>query len=201
MYTDILEYYKQRLITQYRNKSKARDTIGVFTDCSVCEGLPLQLRDTFILDSAYGKQLDIIGRIVGVERNVIGFSPLYDFFSFTTYASVDSIGFGRYAWPYDPGTNYIFMRYRNQISYTMTDFDIRAAIKLAIIYNNNYETYYKIKQALYYFFGDDIDVGPGASNMTIAYTVANLYKNSFLVMEYFKLLPVPMGCSMSAVYV
>jgi hypothetical protein len=93
---DIIEQYKDLLITQYRNKDKARGMVGTLTNCSVCEGLPLQLRDAFILDSAAGDQLDILGKIVGVPRNIIGLDLSHSFFSLTRYSGTPaSIGFNR----------------------------------------------------------------------------------------------------------
>lgn len=70
---ELKEYYKDLLIIQYRNKSKARDHIGLLVDVFSHDLLPLQVRNAFDLDSSTGSQLDTIGSIVGAERNGRGF--------------------------------------------------------------------------------------------------------------------------------
>ncbi len=153
---DILEQYKKLLITQYRIKPKARATIGVLTDCSVCEGIPLQLKTAFILDTVYGNQLTVLGKIVGIPRNIIGLDLEHSFFSFTRYfGSPASVGFGRYSFQPDAD---IFLRYNEEASYTMTDFELKAVIKLRILYNTRFATFKAIKEGLWNYFQGDIDI-------------------------------------------
>jgi hypothetical protein len=153
---DILEYYKSKLVVQYKNLPKAKVTIGALTNCSVCDGLPLQFPNAFQLENAAGAQLDILGRIVGVPRNIIGLDLTHSFFSFTRYdGSPTSVGFGVYTSQPDES---LFLRYNEYASYTMSDFELRTVIKMRILYNTRAMTYKAIKDGLYNYFHGDIDI-------------------------------------------
>jgi hypothetical protein len=200
MWLDVIEYYKDELITQYRNRTKMRGTVGALADCSVCEGLPLELQTAFDIRTAYGHQLDVIGRIVGVPRNVLGLDLAHTFFSFTRYAgSPASVGFSRYSDSFTPSTP-LFLRYRSNASYTMTDYEFRAAIWLKIIVNTRPENYYMINGALKIYFMGDIYVSPGVSVMSVVYYVKAKYQNMFTSMAFLGLIPVPMGVSYTVSY-
>jgi hypothetical protein len=156
MWKDVIEQYKNLLITEYRNKTKARSTIGVFTDCSVCDGLPLMLRDTYVLDHASGAQLTVLGKIVGVPRDIIGLDLVHNFFSFTRYyLSPASVGFGSYG--SQPDAN-LFLRYNENAVYTLSDFELKTIIKLRIILNTRFATHKSIKDGLWNYFHGDIDI-------------------------------------------
>ena len=197
---DVVEEYKGSLILQYRNKTKAKATIGTFVNCSICDGLPLSLQYVFDLETASGDQLEILGRIVGVNRDVKGLDLTHTFFNFTRYSGTPtSIGFQRYTTtqPDSP----LFLRYRTDAIYTLTEFELKTLIKLKIVYNNSHETYYTIKTNLYKYFQGGIDVGPGSSVMTVEYTVNSIYRNSFLAAIFLKTVPCPMGVGITTTYV
>lgn len=157
---EILEYYANRLIIQYRVKSKARDTIKCLVDQSVCDGIMAQLKTCFDLDTAVGNQLDILGRIVGVPRNVIGLDLEHTFFSFVRYDEgpvfPDRPGFGHYA--DDPYPTGLFRRYANTGTYTLTDYELRVLIKLKIVFNTAGSSFKGLKEALFRYFNGDIDI-------------------------------------------
>ena len=198
-YLDIIEYYKNRLITQYRNKIRARGTTGVVSNCSVADGLPLQLQNAFNLDTAAGAQLTIIGKIVGVPRNVIGLDLAHTFFSFTRYAGTPaSVGFKRYT---DVNDTPLFLRYVEDASYTMSDFELRNVIRLRIIYNTRRMTYKAVQDGLFTYFGTGISMGvSGTSTMRCTYHVSSVYTTSYQVASYLNILPVSMGCSVDTIY-
>lgn len=79
---DIKEYYANLLILQYRNKRKARETIKLWVDLFLCDGLILQLPDILDLDKASGECLDIIGKILGCPREVQGLVVDKNYFHF-----------------------------------------------------------------------------------------------------------------------
>ena len=80
-YLDILttlkDYYANLLIVQYHDKPKAVATIKLLVDLLFVNIIFFQIRDAFDLKSATGKQLDIIGQWVGVDRFFLG--QTYDF--------------------------------------------------------------------------------------------------------------------------
>ena len=64
------KYYADLLIVQYYSKPKARGTIAAFADPLIMNLLPDKLEQAFDLETAVGKQLDILGQRLGVTRNV-----------------------------------------------------------------------------------------------------------------------------------
>jgi hypothetical protein len=195
---DVVENYKALLITQYRKKTKAQGTIGSLVNCSVCEGLPLQLKDAYDLSTAAGDQLDIIGRVVGVPRNVIGLDLVHTFFSFTRYSGTPaSIGFGRYA--SQPDAN-LFLRYNENATYTMSDFELLTVIKLRILYNNRITTWKYLNDGLFYYFNGAITIAP-VGTMEIQYNVKTIYQNAFASALFLKVVPASMGCKVDVNYV
>ena len=66
-YTD---YYADLLILQYRTQPKARATISALTEEVISNGLLLDVINGFNLLTAVGKQLDILGKYIGLSRNV-----------------------------------------------------------------------------------------------------------------------------------
>lgn len=65
---ELLKYYADLLIIQYRNKPKARSHVELLADLITVDLLPLAVRDAFDLDNAKGVQLDMIGKYMGVSR-------------------------------------------------------------------------------------------------------------------------------------
>lgn len=153
----IKSYYEALLIFQYRTKAKAKEHIRLLAGLPACDGMLEQEMTCFDLATASGEQLEFLGRIVGVEREVYGLDLEHSFFSFTRYADTpDSVGFGRYT--DDPYSTDLLLRYNNWAVYTLTDFEMRALIKLKIIFNNAYSSLKYLKEALYTAFAGDIDV-------------------------------------------
>lgn len=65
-----MNYYSNLLILQYHNKPKARATIEATTDL-MPDNLIQGVINGFDINTAVGKQLDILGEYVGVDRNYI----------------------------------------------------------------------------------------------------------------------------------
>lgn len=63
-------YYSDLLILQYKTLPKARATISALVKQAVDGGFLLKLVDAFGLHTAVGKQLDILGKYIGLSRTV-----------------------------------------------------------------------------------------------------------------------------------
>jgi len=197
-YLDILEQYADLLVVQYRSKSKAQQTVKLLTNSSACDGLPLALKDAFDLRTAYGNQLTIIGKIIGVPRNIFGLDLAHVYFSVTRYSGTPaSIGFLRYT--AGLSTKLILM-YAQNANYVMSDFEMMVLIKLKIIANTQVLTYMNIQDSLYTFFSGDIYIKKSASLMQIDYYVATKYKNSFTAALFSDVVPRPMGVAINTTY-
>jgi hypothetical protein len=195
---DVLDTYAGFLITQYRAKPKAQMTVKLLTNSAVCDGLPLQLQTCFDLATASGNQLTILGKIIGVPRNIVGLDLIHTFYNTTRYSGTPaSIGFLRYN---SSSKTTLIMRYVNNASYTLSDLELRALIYLRIISNTKPRTTKAIKEGLWQYFGSDISVATLA-NMSATFTVAHKYTNPFLVAIFLGIVPVPMGVSVTASYV
>ncbi len=188
---ELQTYYADRLIIQYRLKTRARGTIEMIANLALCDGLMLVEPGCFDLDTAIGAQLTVLGRIVGVPRNVIGLDLAHEFFQYTTYAGTPAgLGFLRYADPTNP--NNIFKRYYSDAAYTLSDFEMRTLIRIKIIFNTNYESYKNIIEAFWNLFGADIEVVDN-KDMTVEYNVSSIYETIFTVAEFLDIVPRPMG--------
>lgn len=66
---DIVNYYVNLLILQYRNKTKASATISLLAEQGLVDLLPLQINSAFSIDNSVGAQLDTLGVYAGVTRS------------------------------------------------------------------------------------------------------------------------------------
>ena len=192
--TDLLKKYSDLLIVQYRNQPKATGHIQAFCNIATCDGLPLQLQRCFDLDNplCVGKQLEIIGRIVGVKRDVPGLDLSHTYFELTTYAGTP-VGTDLAGYDDSPVTQDVMLRYNENATYTMNDFEFNAVIKMKIVYNFTYASLKNIVEAMWRFFGTNIS-GKETGLMQMTFESANAnYNNPLLVAQYLEILPCPMA--------
>lgn len=71
---EIVEYYSKLLILQYADKPKAVATVQALITPVIMDQLPLDVQDSFNVDTAEGVQLDIVGKYLGVERTGYSFT-------------------------------------------------------------------------------------------------------------------------------
>lgn len=188
---NLLNYYANLLIIQYNSLPKATQTIKCLTNVAVCDQFLIQLQTCFNLNIAVGNQLTILGKIVGAPRYIYGLDLSHSFFNFTRYSGVPtSNGFNRYTTPTD---SQLISRWATTTTYTSTDPELLALIKLRIIYNNYYESLGTIKTALWNQFKGAIDVVDNF-NSTITYNFSNPYHNVASICSYLgNIVPKPMG--------
>lgn len=84
------DYYSNLLIVQYNGKPKAVATIKLLVRLIWANMILLQIRDAFDWKTAVGKQLDIIGQWVGIDRFYKG--QLFDFTPWFSYIDWNSEG-------------------------------------------------------------------------------------------------------------
>lgn len=66
--SNIVQYYTDLLIIQYRSKPKASATISAMVNIILQNGILLDVLDAFNPDTCVGKQQDILGKWVGIDR-------------------------------------------------------------------------------------------------------------------------------------
>lgn len=191
----VLNYYSDLLIAQYQTQPNMIATTQLLVDQSLCNGLPQQLQTCFDLDTAVGSQLNIIGEIVGVPRNIYGLDLIHTFFNYTNYVgSPAAIGFGNYT--NSPYSSSLFRSYFDSATYTLTDFEMRTLIKIKILFNNIFSSTKNIVEGLWELFGYNVTFKDN-QNMTIDYYVVNPYQTVFLAGQYLNILPRPMGVGLT----
>lgn len=65
---ELIKYYADLLIIQYRGKPKAYANVQAWVDPAIMNQLPVAVQDAFTLGTAEGVQLDVIGKYAGVTR-------------------------------------------------------------------------------------------------------------------------------------
>jgi hypothetical protein len=73
---NLIEYYKNLLILQYSGLPKASGTIQSIAENVILYDLLVSIQNGFNIDTAIGKQLDILGKYTGVSREL--YSSLSD---------------------------------------------------------------------------------------------------------------------------
>ncbi len=197
----ILQFYADLLIVQYNGKDKASRTIKLLANQAACDGLAQEEATTFNLDTAIGAQLDILGRIVGVPRNVQGLVIGRDYYNFTTYALPASNGFASYADAVYP-SDILWLSYADvsSASYAMTDDEMRIIIRLKIALNTKNSSTKDITEILWDFFGDDVEFIDN-KDMTITYNISTDIQQVMEIAVFLGFLPKPMGVSKTVNYV
>lgn len=83
--TEYLDYYQGTMAYQYANLPRASANIRNYVAQAVAENFLEELANCFTIDNAVGKQLDIIGKYIGVSRvvNVPLNTPYFGFWDYT----------------------------------------------------------------------------------------------------------------------
>lgn len=189
------DYYANLLIIQYHNKPRARATIKLMAHFLWANMLLLQIRDAFDWKTAIGKQLDIIGEWVGVDRfyngQLFDFQPWFALIDwneepdnlqggFATFENFDSVQGG-------------FLDYENirPTQNRLIDDAYRIMIGLKIIKNSITATCKSIDEAIWEYFGGKVYTVWAPDELTYYY--APELSEVIQVAENKKVLPCPTG--------
>jgi len=196
----LVNYYVNRLIFQYSEQPNAQMLTALMVKQALADDLTTLLINAFDIDTAVGPQLDIIGKYVGVPRNInpVGSSiPYWGFENYAVPPTGNPIGFRNYAGT--TNTSGVWESYSDaaQPATNLNDDQYRLVIQLQIILNSNDGTLASIQQYLN-------DLLPGFvtltdnQNMTLTYNVSNIYTTlNISLLERF--LPAPMGVGITVI--
>lgn len=154
------DYYANLLIVQYNGKPKASATIKVLTALIWVNMILLQIRDAFDWRKATGKQLDIIGQWVGIDRFYKG-----QLFSFKAWFSLidwdrepDNLQGGFSTFETFETLEGGFLDYENILptQNRLPDEQFRTLIGLKIIKNNITFTCKNIDDAIWNYFNKQV---------------------------------------------
>lgn len=192
----LIAYYTNLLIIQYNNKPKARATVGAIAEQALAGGVYTDVRDAFDIETAVGKQLDVIGKYVGVDRTYQGQEWNGGFFSLGEYTEppVDElkIGFSDYS-DFDTKEG-AFLDYSDIVSGDnfLNDADYRNLIRLKIFLNNSNFSHKEIDDFLANNFGGSI-IADSSGDMRMLFFVPTTQVTFTQVVISKGLLPVPMA--------
>lgn len=173
-----------RVYWQYRNSPKMLQWIQTLVEIAQDEiETPLaQMIDLPGIDSAHGEQLEIYGRIAGIDRPRIS-TNLLSSFAYKGTPGAQTYGEAPYKDPGDAVSSIL-----------LPDYLYRVLIKAKIMRNVGAATLDEVKEAMDFIFGVDSTVIDG-QNMTMStiWTEGKLPANLLAIVEEFDLIPRPQG--------
>ena len=174
---DLIQSYVNLLIIQYADKPNAKQQIEDYTRGIVNDDIFGQIQDAYNIDTAVGKQLDILGKYIGIDRNGSqqAINPLANLFSVladdvtqndAAFGTVDSTQFptiDSHVLGAEP-TDIITVQVLGDSSY-------RFILKLRIIQNAINHSDKEIDDAIIQVFEGDLIPSSADGTMTMTYIV------------------------------
>jgi hypothetical protein len=199
------EYFANLIILQYRNAPKNRSLIYKLVNLIFANNLALQIRDlTVDVDKSEGKQLDVVGKWVGIDRYYNG-SEIWEhpYLSFPLYSQIKSGVYDDVQGGFSTYTNFAdnnggFLTYKQwqdirTTQNTIGDGYFRSLIKLKIIKNSINHTCKNIDNAIWAW--SDGNVYTTWATMQVTYNYTSSYKMLMTLAVYKDVLPRPTGCT------
>jgi len=195
MNSELISYYSNLLILQYRSKIKAVSHIENLIGSQMIFDLVKDVENGYNVDDSVGVQLDIIAKYVGasrvitVQEDITGLHwGFVDYDEVPPYTNI--VGVVDYSQNPLPSADMINYDTGVNSNYVLTDAELRFIIRLKIIQNNSNYSPESIDGLLFDAFGDKIQMNDNL-NMTIEYFVD---KSVFPFLEIsVTLLPKPMA--------
>lgn len=201
MIEDLVKYYQNLLVIQYHEVPTAKAEIELAVKTFTGDDILSQILTAFDVDTAVGKQLDLIGKIVGLPRKVDGFTFHLIYYAYDGLVKPMKNPEGHGLSDIGAPVAAIFKEYENALRsiYDMTDSQYRRMIKMKILINNSVATDKAIDDSLWEVFNGGISMVDNG-DMTITATVQPEYEFDGRLAEYLKLYPRPLGTSLTINY-
>lgn len=197
---NLKKYFTNLLILQYINKPKAKATIEACVQEAFADTngniFPIVVQNSYDLDTATGKQLDVIGKYIGYDRVLQ--IPIDQNFAYSEYddSIIQTEGYSEYiqdvvSYPYKE------YRYTSYDYYNVTDETYRKLLKMIAELKTKPLSLGCIDEAIYRQFGTDIYVvdGDKSINYHIGHNVYPVLDDQDKLNTFFnKYFPRPMGC-------
>ena len=172
MNAELIAYYVNLLILQYKNKPNASGTIAALINALMIYDIIRAVENGYGIDTAVGVQLNVLAKYVGAERVVTRVDFSRTFFGFVDYNEpepyVNVVGLLPYDELNPPDAQFLKYVAGQQSQYTLTDAELRILIKLKIAQNNSNHSVGEIDDILDEFFPDQV-IFTDNFNMTISY--------------------------------
>lgn len=191
---ELVAFYQNLLVIQYKVQPNAVATIGALATEVVADQIFAQVRDGFDIQTAVGKQLDILAEYVGAPREIFAYDPSIPYFALYSYITTppSNIGFASYLDVTDPVDNWISYT-TSQTTFVLTDGQLRLLIQYLIAVHKSDTTLFSIDLILQAFFGIYCELIDN-EDMTITYQHQIADPNSlFSIVNQLNALPHPAG--------
>ena len=149
-----IAYYVNLLVIQYKVLPNATGTIRALASEVVANQIYSQVLNGFNLQTAIGKQLDILASYVGAPRTIAGFGPSTPYFAFPAYSDtpIADTGFSFYADTTDP-IDFWLLYSVVPTTFTLSDGQLRLLIQYLIAVHASDHSLNSIDLILQTFFG------------------------------------------------
>lgn len=198
---DAIAYYKELILYQYINCTKAKNTIGLLASHALVDLCPINLNDAFDIETAQGSQLDILGEYIGFDRTVsVASANTYFNLQNQTDLLATTYGFTDYN-DATKNRSYYFYSYSNSQG-TPTDLiddEYRILLKLKIYSNFSSNSLYEINNILHTYFAHNIILFD-SQDMKFNYFIRSSLEALATVMRNENLLPKPMGVEITSLF-
>lgn len=202
---ELIRFFTNLLILQYRNKPKAKATIETLATnlfSNDTDGIfPLDVENAYDLDTASQKQLDVIGKYIGYSSDVdIIVDNNFKYAEYDDSVNPDT-GYSEYNGSKEslPYAEYRYTTYLNKI---LEYGDYTKILGFLSETKNSVLSLGEIDSLLKKYFGDNIYVVEG--NKTVEYHFLQEFLSDFTTEDQLdvfvqKYMPKPMGCTVTAV--
>lgn len=198
---DLSDYYSNLLIVQYHEKEKAVNEIKLGASTFAGDWVLDDVSKITDVDSATGKQLDLIGKIVGLSRIAQGFTFGIPYYSYNNESdpmhTPEHRGFSDIG--HKVQASFKDYEESRKTIYEMSDGSYRAMIKLKIQSNNSRGTLKEIDEGLYRIFGTNVTIVDNF-DMTATITVQRNTELDGRLADFLHLFTRPLGVSLEIVY-
>ncbi len=166
---EIIDYYKSLLIMQYRSLPNALAQVGAWVGIFLQDQIVAKVGDAFNLETATGRQLDILGAYRGISRIIFGITQ-GSYWSLVPYDDADPDSYFGWALYDDADPTWLTLQYDdlNNVGYTLSDYQMRTLISLKAEFDSWDGTIANLDNILYSFFGNYVNVVDN-ENMTMVY--------------------------------
>ena len=201
---ELVQYYTNLLIIQYRSKQKAPEQIAATLDKIIIFELLRQIENGYDVETAVGVQQDVLGKYLGVDRTITGTTFSRDYFWLLDYTDIPPIsgreGFIEYTT--DPVPDVQVRRYEesSQSLYDLTDEEFREIQKLAILYNSSNFSPRETDDLVAQLFGDQV-VFTDRYDMTISYIFSSSQQKLVEIAQSQDLIPRAMAVGASISFI
>lgn len=196
MNDELISYYANLLIIQYRNKPNALGTIQAIIRSLMIYDLIRAVENGYDIDTAVGVQLDVLAKYAGAKRVSTGVDFERVFFGFVDYDEIPPYSNVTGLISYDdlnpPDSQFLEYDTDEGSLFKLTDAELRIIIKLKLAQNNSNHSTGEIDEILNDFFPGQV-VFDDNFDMTISYVFSSSVARIISIAVSQNAIPKPAG--------